>query len=167
MIGTLIAMGMGAGKGMAQNPNAPQAPAWLQDISQVDLPGRLITSIGGDPINLYGNKDNPGALLFPGQNSTQTGMGPMTGPMTGGDAGLMAAYSNFLRNLGAPPMQGLSAPVPGGPPMQGGGGMDYGGMGAGRPMVSGGAGGGYPGMAALSRMNFARPTMPYRMTAGV
>lgn len=134
---------MAGGRGAAQNPNMGFGGSGEHSLlSSLDPLGNFITGIGGDPLNLYGNKNNPGALLFPGQDSTQTGMGPVTGPQTGGNAGLMAAYSNFLRNLGAPPMQmqqpqGQPRPMPGParPPM-GGGGM------------------GYPGMSALSRMNF-------------
>ena len=159
----LYTMLFAGGKGAAQNPNMGFGGSGEHSLlSSLDPIGNWITGIGGDPLNLYGNKNNPGALLFPGQDSTQTGMGPVTNPMTGGNPGLMSAYATFLRNLGAPPMQQPRQPMPApvGGPMRGGGGMDFGGMGAGRPMVPGGAGAGYPGMAALSQLNFGQPNYP-------
>lgn len=162
----LYAMLMAAGKGAAQNPNMGFGGSGEHSLlSSLDPIGNWITGIGGDPLNLYGNKNNPGALLFPGQSPTQTGVGQVTSPGAGPNAGLMSAYSNFLRNLGAPPMQ---QPRPQAPmPMRGGGGF-YGGSGASaRPLVAGGAGAGYPGMAALSQLNFGRPTMPMQPGYGV
>ena len=141
----LYTMLMAGGRGAAQNPNMGFGGSSEHSLlSNLDPIGNFITGIGGDPLNLYGNKNNPGALLFPGQNPTQTGVGQVTPPMTGGNSGLMSAYANFLRNLGAPPMS--RGPQPGGmqapaPPINSG---DRG----------GGMGMGFPGMSALSRMNF-------------
>lgn len=159
MIYTLLAT---AGKGAAANPNLSMGGSGGLGLNNIDPVGNWITSIGGDPLNLYGNKNNPGALFFPGPSGSSANAGsggPVQLPMTGGNAGLLSAYSTFLNNLGAPPMQAppSGAAPAGGASMRGGGGMDYGGMSSGRPMVSGGAGAGYPGMAALSRLNFMLP----------
>lgn len=69
------------GRGAAKNPNL-SAPSWVGNLlggsgsfPGADPLGNLITGIGGDPLNLYGNKDNPNALLFPSRS-----------PMPGGSA---------------------------------------------------------------------------------
>jgi hypothetical protein len=60
-----IPVGLGLGQQWASNPNL-NAPAWVQNgLSHLDPLGNAITKIGGDPLNLYGNKNNPNALLFP------------------------------------------------------------------------------------------------------
>lgn len=165
----LYTMLFAGGKAAAQNPNIGFGGSGEHStLSTLDPIGNWITGIGGDPLNLYGNKNNPGALLFPGPNGTQTGMGPVTGPQTGPNAGLMSAYSNFLRNLGAPPMQGgpgtpSPRPQPRPPLSYGGGGA--GGAGFGGPSYRGpqpGDGSGMNGninawLASLSQLN-AQPT---------
>lgn len=53
----------------AQNPNINAGSSWDHStLSNMDPLGNAITQIGGDPLNLYGNKNNPNALLFPSSN---------------------------------------------------------------------------------------------------
>lgn len=167
MIGSLIASmaSSGAKRNMANGQGSLQAYADPGDFFGGNS-AQAMDPIGYDIFNALGIGNwNPLQVAtdkIPGFHGNTPGGGDGTAisPMTGGNAGLMSAYSNFLRNLGAPPMPRQPQPQPGpgggvGGPMRGGGGM-----GGGRPMVAGGAGAGYPGMAALSQMNFGQPNYP-------
>lgn len=162
----LYALLFGAGRSAAANPNASVGGSGGLGLNNIDPIGNWITSKGGDPLNLYGHKDNPGALLFPGQAA---GSGPpppgsggmMTGLSPGQDNGLMSAYATFLRNLGAPPMRGGGMPGMGGAPapvtrqpinmgsdMRGAGPMNP----VGNPNLA--------GLSSLFQFQNSQPTMP-------
>lgn len=106
MLGSLLSLGIGAGRSNSANPNGFSAPSWIgSDLSKLDPIGNWITSVGGDPLNLYGNKNNPNALFFPGPNSQQTGQGTPV-PIGSGFSPdqlsqLSQSYNTFLSNLGA------------------------------------------------------------------
>ncbi len=81
---SLIPVGLGLGQQWANNPSL-SAPSGVQKaMSSLDPIGNAITKIGGDPLNLYGNKDNPNALLFPTQAATSAanGLPAPNGPTT-------------------------------------------------------------------------------------
>lgn len=60
------AMGLSLGQQWAQNPNLSYGGSNEHSLfGKLDPLGNAITKIGGDPLNLYGNKYNPNALLFP------------------------------------------------------------------------------------------------------
>lgn len=72
---SLIPVGLGLGQQWANNPGL-SAPSGVQKVmSTLDPVGNAVTKIGGDPLNIYGNKDNPNALLFPTQAATSTANG--------------------------------------------------------------------------------------------
>jgi hypothetical protein len=70
-------MAVGMGQSAAQNPNASVGGQGGLGLNHWDPIGNWITSKGGDPYNLYGHKDNPGALFFPSSdpNSLNGGAG--------------------------------------------------------------------------------------------
>lgn len=179
----LYAMLVALGQGAAKNPNANVGGSWLHDtLNKYDPIGRTIVDYGGDPLNLYGEKNNPGGLIFPSsptptQGGTYGGMGAgmPTGFTTGQAPAMYAAYQNFLKNLGAPRTMmpgvgGGSGGTPGtpqrppgvpsnpgwrGPPQNGGMGDGVGGNYRGPA-----PGGGYGGMFNMSRFQGNQPTMP-------
>ena len=66
---SLIPMAIGIGQQDAQNPNISFGGSAEHSLfSTLDPIGNEITKYGGDPLNLYGNKNNPNALLFPSSN---------------------------------------------------------------------------------------------------
>lgn len=95
---SLIPMAIGVGQQNAQNPNVGSnfsnpnggmasyaggkggSGSLGSDFGKVDPLGNAITSIGGDPLNLYGNKNNPNALIFPSGNGSASGGLPSTLP---------------------------------------------------------------------------------------
>ena len=117
----LYALLMAAGKGSAQNPSMSVGGSGEHSLlSKLDPIGNAITGLGGDPLNLYGNKNNPNALLFPGTTGAnasgaypytamQSGMSPdqmaMIAKMGGGQGNLGGAFNNYLSAIGQPRMQ--------------------------------------------------------------
>lgn len=61
----LIPMAVGMGQQGAQNPNASLGGQGGLGLDKIDPLGKFIVGKGGDPYNLYGEKDNPNALFFP------------------------------------------------------------------------------------------------------
>ncbi len=74
----LIPMAVGMGQQAAQNPNASIGGQGGFGLDKVDPIGKWIVGKGGDPYNLYGEKDNPGALFFP---SSMPGSGGVPGAL--------------------------------------------------------------------------------------
>ncbi len=71
---SLIGSIMGAGQQNANNPGVDYG-GLSGFLSKMDPIGNKITEIGGDPLNIYGHKNNPNALLFPGgQNPNANGV---------------------------------------------------------------------------------------------
>jgi hypothetical protein len=67
-------MGLGLGQQWASNPNLSYGGSAEHSLfSTLDPIGNAITKVGGDPLNLYGNKNNPSALLFPSPNASANG----------------------------------------------------------------------------------------------
>src|SRR5215472_1607846 len=64
---SLIPAAIGLGQQDAQNPGI-NFDRFASQLSDMDPLGNAITKAGGDPLNLYGNKNNPNAALFPSQN---------------------------------------------------------------------------------------------------
>jgi len=111
--------------GTAVAKSGISAPSWMQNfVSSADPIGNYITSKGGDPLNIYGNKNNPNAFLFPGNapggsggsggasgfSPMQSGMSPqqmamlaqMQGPQ--GQNALNGGFNNYLSAIGRPQM---------------------------------------------------------------
>lgn len=66
---SMIPMAVGIGQQDAQNPNISFGGSTEHSLfSTLDPIGNEITKYGGDPLNLYGNKNNPNALIFPSSN---------------------------------------------------------------------------------------------------
>lgn len=65
---SLIPAAIAGGQGIAQNPGLDYGgmSSYLQKLDPI---GNKITEIGGDPLNLYGHKNNPNALIFPGSTN--------------------------------------------------------------------------------------------------
>lgn len=62
---------MSLGQQWTQNPNLSFGGSKEHSLfSTLDPIGNAVTKIGGDPLNLYGNKNNPNALLFPSTNNS-------------------------------------------------------------------------------------------------
>src|SRR5690348_14105739 len=62
-----VAGGLSLGQQWEQNPNL-QAPEAIRSTSKYGDPLGIfdaVTRVGGDPLNIYGHKNNPNALLFP------------------------------------------------------------------------------------------------------
>lgn len=67
----LYSLLMAGGRGAAKNPNLSFGGSGEHStLSNLDPIGNWITGWGGDPLNLYGNKDNSNALLFPSSPQT-------------------------------------------------------------------------------------------------
>lgn len=115
-----------AGKGAAKNPGLSFGGSGEHSaLSNLDPLGNFITGFGGDPLNLYGNKNNPNALLFP--SSPQTNAQGTPSPLFNIGGGGGALVPSLPVMSGAPPQQlppsmGLNfqgMPGFGGPPSQG------------------------------------------------
>jgi len=62
----LASFGAGVGQQDAKNPGASIGSDWEHNmLARFDPIGKWGVGIGGDPWNLYGEKDNPNALFFP------------------------------------------------------------------------------------------------------
>jgi hypothetical protein len=124
-----VAMGLQLGQQWAQNPNLSYGGSNEHSLfSKLDPIGNAITKIGGDPLNLYGNKDNPNALLFPSGTAGLPNLGASTlmplrpygafqAPQLGG------GYFNNMAAQSAGPLfnPGVGAPAwPGTKPGKGG-----------------------------------------------
>ena len=89
-----IGAGMGLGQQWSQNPNLGSQFSTPHNnlsglsghlfggsgsvgsiVGNADPVGNLITQVGGDPLNIYGNKNNPNALLFPSSNGSSSTSG--------------------------------------------------------------------------------------------
>lgn len=69
--GGIISSGINLGQSAAQNPGANLGGSGEHSLlAQLDPLGKWIVGKGGDPWNLYGEKDNPDALFFPSGNGT-------------------------------------------------------------------------------------------------
>lgn len=77
----LIPMAVGMGQSAAQNPNQSIGGQGGLGLDKIDPIGKFIVGKVGDPYNLYGEKNNPNALFFPG--SSAAGSGPTTLPNLG------------------------------------------------------------------------------------
>lgn len=64
-MGSVIGPTLGLGQQNANNPGVDYG-GLSGILSKMDPLGNKITQLGGDPLNLYGHKNNPNALLFPG-----------------------------------------------------------------------------------------------------
>jgi len=150
----LIPMAVGMGQQAAQNPNASIGGQGGLGLDKIDPIGKWIVGKGGDPYNLYGEKDNPGALFFP--SSTGTGNLNTTLPNLGASTlmprlpggsfqapQLTGGKFNQMAQSGAGPLFNPSAP-------------------GGKGSVAGGSGGkGAPGQAASLQIGRGNePTMP-------
>lgn len=102
MYAALMSLGMGAASRNAANPNGYSAPSWVgSTLGKMDPIGNWITGIGGDPLNLYGNKNNPNALFFPGPGKPGVAQPVGSGFDPAQLAQLSQSYNTFLKNLGA------------------------------------------------------------------
>ncbi|HEY3645496.1 MAG TPA: hypothetical protein VGM16_09170 [Gammaproteobacteria bacterium] len=123
------AMGLSLGQQWAQNPNLSYGGNNEHALfGKLDPIGNAITKVGGDPLNLYGNKDNPNALLFPSGMLGLPNLGADTliplqpygafqAPKLGG------GYFNNMAATGAGPLfnPGIGAPArPAAKPAKGG-----------------------------------------------
>lgn len=115
---SLIPMAIGMGQQDAQNPGISFGGGREHSLLDVlDPLGNQITKMGGDPLNLYGNKNNPNALFFPSQNpNTQNGGAPAVLPTLPGigvpqtyDPGSFGGYAN----LGAGPYNQMASQMAG------------------------------------------------------
>jgi|SRR5579859_4850532 len=89
---SLIPMAVGMGQQDARNPGI-NYNQFASQLSSLDPIGNAITKIGGDPLDLYGNKNNPNALFFPSQDpNAQNGSAPSVLPTLSG-AGAPQTYS--------------------------------------------------------------------------
>jgi len=131
---SLIPMAIEIGQQDAKNPNISYGGSAEHSLfSSLDPLGNQITKLGGDPLNLYGNKNNPNALIFPSSNPNANGNGvPATLPTLpnvgapqiykpnsfGGYASLGAGPYNAMASRMAGPqyrpqlMGGGMAPIP-------------------------------------------------------
>ena len=75
------AAGLGVGQQNASNPGVDYGGV-SGILQKMDPLGNKITEIGGDPLNIYGHKNNPNALLFPSGTGT-TGAIPSVLPNLG------------------------------------------------------------------------------------
>lgn len=96
------AAGLGVGQQNASNPGVDYGGV-SGILQKMDPLGNKITEIGGDPLNIYGHKNNPNALLFPS------------------GAGTTGSIPSVLPNLGANTLI-PKAPMGRFMPVQGGGG---------------------------------------------
>jgi hypothetical protein len=121
---SLIPAVIGMGQRDAQNPGInfgnielPGNIGLSSYLSHADPLGNEITKLGGDPLNLYGNKNNPNALLFPSSNPNAGGAGvPSVLPTLPG-VGAPKTYSpnsfGSYANLGSGPFNQMASQMAG------------------------------------------------------
>lgn len=72
---TLAAAAVNMGQADAKNPGASVGGSGEHPLlGQLDPLGKFIVGKGGDPWNLYGEKDNPNALFFPSSSGDASGL---------------------------------------------------------------------------------------------
>jgi hypothetical protein len=158
---TLASAAIGMGQADAKNPGASLGGSGEhQLLGQLDPLGKFIVGKGGDPLNLYGEKDNPGALFFP--SGSGDGMGLPTTLTPNGPVNPMlydpnsfaprrpsgpGAFNAMAAELAGPAYQPRRMPVQApSSPVGSGAGMGMGGM---TPPMYGGAEPGMPDIRAL------------------
>lgn len=113
---SLIPMAVSMGQQDAQNPGI-NYNQFASQLSSLDPVGNEITKIGGDPLNLYGNKNNPNALFFPSRNpNTQNGGVPSVLPTLPGVGGPQTynpgSFGGYAK-LGAGPYDQMASQMAG------------------------------------------------------
>lgn len=100
---SLISSGLGFGQQNASNPGVDYG-GMSGLLQKLDPLGNKITEIGGDPLNIYGHKNNPNALLFPGgQNPNANGVPsilPNLGPQSMIPQMPQGAFQRFNPGIG-------------------------------------------------------------------
>lgn len=72
---SLIGAAVGVGQQGANNPGANVGSSWSQNfLDKFDPIGKFGTGLLGDPWNVYGQKNNPNALIFP-SSTNANGLG--------------------------------------------------------------------------------------------
>lgn len=85
------------------------------DLGKLDPLGNGITQLGGDPLDLYGNKNNPNALFFPSGSGAHGSVPSVLPTLAGIGAPQRYSPASFggYANLGAGPFNAMAAQMAG------------------------------------------------------